>query len=86
MSANLLMHSVNAGKAFKSVSEASTKAVKFLVNLAPKFTYTLGIFGAVFAFVSDVTKPSAQQIIDSTNVAFENLKSGMNNRNNQLQG
>ena len=86
MSANLLMHSVNAGKTFTTVTEKSMKAVKFLVNLAPKLASTLGIFGAVFAFASDATKPSAQQIIDSTNVAFENLTVEMNNRINQLQG
>ena len=86
MSASLLMHSVNAGKAFTTVTETSMKAVKFLVNLAPKLASTLGIFGAVFSFVSDATKPSAQQIIDSTNVAFENLTSEMNDRIDQLQG
>lgn len=71
---------------FAKVKKTSAKIFKSLLKLVLKFSQALGVFGVVFSFIEDATKPDAQQIIDSTNVAFEQITETLNQKLDQLQG
>ena len=62
-SAALAMHTANLMKAF-------SQGGKLFLKIAPKLGPALGVFGAALGFVTAFTKPTPQEIADSSMIGL----------------
>ena len=77
--ASLAMHSSNLMKAFG-------KGSALFLKIAPKLGPALGVFGAALGFVSALTSPTPQDILNQANKAIAKLTAEVNDRLVKMEG
>ena len=72
-----------AASQMASIAEAFAKEAG---KTAPKVAAALGVFGVALGIITDLTKPSAQDILDNANAAIRKLTNEVNKRFQQMEG